>query len=837
MRRAWARKRAKGAIQSEQCAARNRICLQRAAKMTKDLRIALRQLRKSPGFALTAVLTLALGIGANAVVFSVLNAVVLRPVNVPQAQNLYMVQRFQYASQSYLDYLDLRDRNRTFESLVTFDIIGPVGVDTGGNASTAWPYLASGNYFDALGIQPYLGRFFHAADEHGMNSAPYVVLSYAYWRGHFHGDAGMVGRTVEINKHQFTIIGVAPPSFRGTELFFVPALWIPMVEQPTIQGVNELQYRGNHSEFVVGRLKPGVTAAQGAADLNGLAAWLAKTYPGDDEGVKFTLAHPGLMGDMLARPARAFMAGLMLLAGLILLAACANLGSLFAARAADRAKETALRLALGSRRGLILRQMLTEAVLVSLAGGALGLAGGVVILHVLSAWQPIPNIPINVPVNPDAGTYIVALVLALGSGLLFGMVPVRQVMRADPWQVIRTGAAGVGGLRRLTMRDVLLAVQIAICAVLVTSSLVAVRGLARSMRSNFGFDPQNVMLVSSDLHMAGYTDERMAQMQRRMLDAAEAIPGVTAVGYADNLPLSLSNGDSYVYTDSTTDYRPTNEAADAMNYNISPGYLEAANTRLLAGRNLALSDDNKAPKVALVNRKFAVKVFGSVSKAIGGHFKYWGGTRAEVVGVVEDGKYRTLTEDQQPAMFFSFLQQPESGTWLLVRSRRDPEEIAKALDQRLHGLDAGLPFTLGTWNQEMGSALFAARVATVALGVLGLLGAMLAVTGIFGMASYTVSKRLRELGIRMALGAQRKQVLRAALGRAFVLLSVGSAAGLVLGILAAKVLSYIVYQAGPKDPMVLGGVVLTMLALGLVAAWIPAQRALAVDPMILLREE
>jgi len=805
--------------------------------MTKDLRIALRQLRKSPGFALTAVLTLALGIGANAVVFSVLNAVVLRPVNVPQAQNLYMVQRFQYASQSYLDYLDLRDRNRTFESLVTFDIIGPVGVDTGGNASTAWPYLASGNYFDALGIQPYLGRFFHAADEHGMNSAPYVVLSYAYWRGHFHGDAGMVGRTVEINKHQFAIIGVAPPSFRGTELFFVPALWIPMVEQPTIQGVNELQYRGNHSEFVVGRLKPGVTAAQGAADLNGLAAWLAKTYPGDDEGVKFTLAHPGLMGDMLARPARAFMAGLMLLAGLILLAACANLGSLFAARAADRAKETALRLALGSRRGLILRQMLTEAVLVSLAGGALGLAGGVVVLHVLSAWQPIPNIPINVPVNPDAGTYIVALVLALGSGLLFGMVPVRQVMRADPWQVIRTGAAGVGGLRRLTMRDVLLAVQIAICAVLVTSSLVAVRGLARSMRSNFGFDPQNVMLVTSDLHMAGYTNERMPQMQRRMLDAAEAIPGVTAVGYADNLPLSLSNGDSYVYTDSTTDYRPTNEAADAMNYNISPGYLEAANTRLLAGRNLALSDDNKAPKVALVNREFAVKVFGSVSKAIGGHFKYWGGTRAEVVGVVEDGKYRTLTEDQQPAMFFSFLQQPESGTWLLVRSRRDPEEIAKALDQRLHGLDAGLPFTLGTWNQEMGSALFAARVATVALGVLGLLGAMLAVTGIFGMASYTVSKRLRELGIRMALGAQRKQVLRAALGRAFVLLSVGSAAGLVLGILAAKVLSYIVYQAGPKDPMVLGGVVLTMLALGLVAAWIPAQRALAVDPMILLREE
>jgi predicted permease len=805
--------------------------------MTSDLRIALRQLRKSPGFAVTAILTLALGIGANAVVFSVMNAVVLKPVNVPRAQNLYTVQRFQYPSQSYPDYLDLRDRNRSFDSLVMFSIMGPVGVDTGGNPTTAWPYLATGNYFDALEIQPHLGRFFHAADEHGANSAPYVVLSYAYWNGHFHGDAGVVGRTVQLNKHQFTIIGVAPPEFRGTELFFAPAMWIPMVEQPTVEGFNELEQRGNHSAFVVGRLKPGVTPAQASADLNTLATWLAKSYPGDDAGVTFSLARPGLVGDMLGGPARAFMAGLMLLAGLILLAACANLGSLFAARAADRAKETALRLALGSKRGMILRQMLTEAVLVSLIGGALGVAGGVLILHLLSAWQPIPDTPINVPVNPDAATYVVALLLALVSALLFGIVPVRQVIRTDPWQVIRTGAAGVAGLRRFTLRDVLLAVQIAICAVLVTSSLVAVRGLARSMKSSFGFVPQNVVLVETDLHMSGYSDERIPQMQRRMLDAAKAIPGVTAVGYADHTPLGLGGGDSYVFSDSTSDYRPTNQAADAMNYRISPGYLEAAGTTLLAGRDLSFADDAKAPKVALVNRQFAIKVFGSVNKAIGGHFKFYGGERAEVVGVVENGKYRTLTEDQQPAMFFSFQQLQSSGTWLLVRSRRDPAEISNALEHTMHGLDASLPLIVKTWNHDMGWALFAARVATVALGVLGLLGAMLAVTGIFGMASYTVSKRLRELGIRVALGARRKQVLRAALGRAFVVLSVGSSAGLALGVLATKVLSYIVYQAAPKDPLVLCGVVLTMLLLGLTAAWIPAQKALAVNPIILLREE
>jgi predicted permease len=794
-------------------------------------------LGKSPGFTLTAIATLALGIGANAVVFSVLNALVLRPVNVPQAQNLYTVQRFQYPSQSYLDYVDLRDRNRTFESLVTYKLVGSVGVDTGGNPSTAWPYLTSGNYFDALEIHPYLGRFFHASDEKGVNSAPYVVLSYAYWYSYFHGDAGVVGRMVEINKHPFTILGVAPPEFRGTELFISPALWIPIIEQPIVEGQNSLQYRGDHSPFVVGRLKPGVTATEAAADLNTLGAWLAKTYPSDDEGIKFSLARPGLIGDMLGGPARAFMTGLMLLAGLILLAACANLGSLFAARAADRAKEVALRLALGSRRWMILRQLLTEAGLVSLAGGVIGLAGGVAILHGLSAWQPFPNIPINVPVNPDMRTYLVALVLALVSGLLFGMVPVRQVMRADPWQVIRTGGSGVAGMRRFTPRDVLLVTQIAICAVLVTSSLVAVRGLARSLHSSFGFMPQNATLVECDLHMAGYSDDGLVQMQQRMLDRAAAIPGVESVGYVNQLPLSLGGSDSDVYTDSTTDFRPTNAAADAMDYNISPGYLAAAGTRLLAGRDLTVHDDSKAPTVALVNQRFALKVFGSVDKAIGGHFKFWGGMRAEIVGVVEDGEYRTMTENQQPAMFFSFQQHKGSSTWLVVRSRRTPQEIAGALERTVHGLDSGLPIVIRTWTAEMDSALFAARVATVALGILGLLGAMLAVTSVFGMASYVVSKRLRELGIRVALGAGRGQILRASLGRAFRLLAIGSVAGLLLGVLATRVLSYIVYQATPKDPLVLGGVSVTMLLLGLIAAWIPARRALAVDPLILLREE
>jgi predicted permease len=590
--------------------------------MLSDIKIALRQLVKSPGFAITAIITLALGIGANAVVFSVLNAIILRPLNVPNAGNLYMVQRAHGPSQSYPDYLDLRDRNRSFSSLIAVEIMGPAGVDTGGNPDTAWPYLTSGNYFDSLQVQPYIGRFFHASDEKGMNSAPYVVLSYDYWRTHFQSNRNVIGQPIDINKHPFTIVGVAPPGFRGTELFFAPAFWIPIVESPVLQGGDHLKYRGNHSPWVMGRLRPGVTPQQATADLNGIGAWLSKTYPGDDEGIYFTLAKPGLVGDFLGGPARAFMAGLMLLAGLILLAACANLGSLFAARAADRAKEVAMRLALGSRRVLILRQLLTEAVLVSIAGAIVGVAGGVVILHLLTAWQPIPDIPINVPVNPDFRTYAVALLLALLSGLLFGLAPVRQVMRADPWQIIRTGMAA-DGMRRFTMRDALLVVQIAICAVLVTSSLVAVRGLIRSLHSNFGFNPQNVMIADTDLKMAGYKSDDDTQAERRMLDAVSSIPGVTSAGLNDNIPLSLGGGDSYVYTDQTTDFRPTNYAADAMNYTVSPGYLAAAGTRLIAGRDFTYNDTDKAPRVAIVNRRFAIKVFGSVQKAIGGHFKYW----------------------------------------------------------------------------------------------------------------------------------------------------------------------------------------------------------------------
>jgi predicted permease len=808
--------------------------------LLQDLRFALRLLRKSPAFTAVAVVTLALGIGANAVVFSVLNALILRPLNVPHSQDLHMIEREvgkgNSPQQSYPDYPDLRDRNRSFDGLIAYTIL-PASLNITGNASSIWLYEASGNYFDVLGVQPYLGRFFHGSDEHGVNSAPYIVLSYAYWQSHFQGDAGVVGRTVQLNKYPYTILGIAPSNFRGSELFIAPDLWAPIVNQQQIEGSNSLDSRGARSLWLVGRLKAGKTPAQATAELSSIAPILARAYPNEDDGIRFHLARPGLLGDALGGPVRAFVAALMLLAGLILLAACANLGSLFAARAADRSKEVALRLALGSSRRRIVRQLLTEAFLVSLAGGALGLLGGVALLRWLSTWQPVPNIPINVAVNPDAWTYLVALLLALVSGLLFGMVPVRQVFKADPYHVIKTSAAGASAMRRLTLRDLLLAGQITVCAVLVTASLVAVRGLVRSLHSNFGFQPQGALQVSTDLNMARYSGDQVPVMQRRMLEAIAGIPGVTAAGYADRLPLNLGWSDTVVYTDSTSDYRVTNGVADAMRYQVSPGYFEAAATALLSGRTFTWHDDKNAPHVAVVNQEFARKVFGSVPKAVGGYFKIWDGARVQVVGIVEDGKYRTLAEDSQPAMFLPILQSPSSATWLVVRSNRDPQELTAALQRTLHTLDPGLPFTINTWTKALDTALFAPRAATAALGVLGGMGALLAITGIFGMAAYSVSRRLRELGIRIALGAQRKEVLQAALGRPLKLLALGSAAGLLLGILATRVLAFIVYQATPRDPLVLGGCVLAMLLLGLMATWIPAQRALSVDPLMLLREE
>jgi len=809
--------------------------------LKQDILFSLRLLRKSPGFAIAAVLTLAMGIGANSIVFGVMDALVLHPLKVPQTESLYALWRVKPSTpkESYPDYLDLRDRNQSFEDLIAYNG-SQAGLDTGQgkDASRAWTYETTGNYFDALGIQPYLGRFFHSSDEHGPNSAPYIVLGYSYWHTHFQDDPGVVGRTVRLNEYPFTIIGIAPPDFHGTLVFFFPDLFVPLVNREQLDGKNDLNVRKERWLFMVmGHLKKGVTPAQAIADVNSIGSSLEKSYPNDSANLNFTLARPFLYGNEVGGPIKAFMMGLTMLAGLILLAACTNLGILFSSRAADRSAEVALRLALGSARRRILRQLFTEALLISIVGGTVGLLISLFLLRGLNVWQPFARFPVRLAVNPGANIYVLALLLTLASGFFFGAVAVRQVLRTNPYEVIKSGATGRPG-RWITARDLLLVAQIAICAVLVTSSMVAVRGLVRSLNSKVGFEPQSVILADTDLGMAGYTPERIPAMQKRMLDATATIPGVKSVALASRPPLAGSGpSGTAVYTVTTTDLKPSNVSAYPYLYLISPEYFDAAGTSLLAGRVFSWHDDKDAPPVAVVNREFANKIFGSTTKAIGGYYKSKEGTRIQVVGVVEDGKYLSLTEDPVAAVFLPILQSPASETWLVVRAAGDPRQVAAALKNKLHDLDSGMPFFIQPWSKEMDAYQFGAHMATISLGVLGLMGAMLSVTGIFGLAAYSVSKRLRELAIRVSLGAARKDVLFEALGRALKLLILGSAAGMVLGILASRVLAFIVYQATPRDPLVLGGVILAMALLGLLGTWVPARSVLKVDPVVLLRDK
>ena len=804
--------------------------------LVRDLRYGLRQLRRSPGFALTAILTLAVGVAANVVVFGVLNALLLRPLNVAGADSLYQVvqQPDGYRSQSYPDYVDYRARNKGFRDLLAYRL-NILAFSAGTAAEKRWMYEVSGNYFDMLKVQPQLGRVLHESDEHGPNSAPYVVLSDAFWHSRFHADPQVVGTTVILNKHPFTIIGVAAQGFYGTELFIRPDFWIPMVNEEQVNGYSYLSKRFNHGLTVVGVLRPGVSPKLAVDDLNSVAHQLAKENPADDDALSARLIKPGLMGDMLGA-ARPFLSGIMLLALLVLAAACTNLAGIFAARAADRARELAIRLSIGSTRLRILRQVLTEALLVSVAAGLMGTLGAFALLGSLSRWQPFAEFPIHLTVAADSRVYAIALLLSMVSGLLPGLLPARQIWQTNAMQAMKGGAAAPILPHRLTLRDLLLCVQIALCALLVTASLVSLRGMQRSLHAPIGFVPQGAVLAGTDMHMAGYTDESALPVQRRMIEQAGRIPGVSFAGTIDESPLGSGGSSTPVWREGSADLRPSNSAMAAHYFSISPGYLQAAGTRLLAGRDFTWHDDLTKPKIVLVNQTFAQKMFGKVN-AIGRHFLGAGGSLYEVVGVVEDGKYESLTEDPTAAMFYPLAQMNAGDTTVVVRSQLTPSETAAALNQVLASVDPSLPFTLSSWPQALAFVLFPARLATAALGVMGLLAAMLAVTGVFGMAAYSVSKRLKELGIRLALGSQKRQLVRAALGRPLVLLFSGSMLGLLSGVSATSLLARVVYQATPRDPLVLIGAVVTMMLVGMIATWIPAHRALAVDPAQLLRDE
>lgn len=806
-----------------------------------DVRYALRSLRNTPAFTAVAVLTLMLAIGANVFVLGVLKAVLLPRMDVIDPDGLYQIRIGPRRSgamltTSYPAFEDFRQRNRTFSGMAGFYGYSGGTLSWRAGTTAVKGYEVTGNYFDLLGARPAIGRFFHAADEQGPHSAPYLVLSDHLWRSAFHADSGVVGTAVRLDEHPFTVIGVASARFHGTERFARPDYWIPIVNG-RVRGGDHLHSRTRNALMVIGRLEPGVTPQQATEDLNAIASRLANEYPKTDRGISVRLIRTGLYGDS-GEGIRGFLFGVTTLALLLLLAACANLASLFAARSADRGRELALRVALGSSRLRLMRQLLTEAVMVSLMGGAAGLLGGHLLLVALNRWQPpfgygAQRLAISVDV--DSGVYLAGTALALGSALLFGMVPAWRAWQGSPLQVMKSGPVDSTPRRRVALRDLLLGAQIAICTLLVTASLVAVRSTLRALHGPIGIKPQGVMMASMDFRQTGEQGDVALERAQAILEAVRSIPGVMAAGAARYTPMGGGPRDTPIYRPGTAEFVPANSALATRTYPMSPGYLEAAGTRLLAGRDVSWHDTTGTPSVAIVNETFARRMWGE-TPAIGQRF-YISERLTEVVGVAEDGKYQDLMESPQPAVYLPLPKGMGTEVVFVVRSRLQPGESAAALRRTLSGMEPNVTMTLRSWPDALGHQLVPARVATVALGVMGFMAAMLAVTGIFGMAAYTVSRRMKELGIRTALGAGKTHVLSAAVGRPAVLLGIGSAVGLLSGILTSRLLGRIVYQADPSHPAVLAGAALTMALLGIAGSAIPALRALAVDPARLMREE
>jgi predicted permease len=638
----------------------------------------------------------------------------------------------------------------------------------------------------------------------------------------------VIGTTVQLNKDSFTVVGVAPARFHGTEQFVWPDYYIPIVNY---FDAAYLQNRTGRPLTVLSRLKPGVTPEQAAENLSAIGAQLAREYPKTDTGVPLRLVRPGLYGDA-GDVIRGFLYSVTTLALLVLVAACANLASLFAARAADRSRELALRVALGAGRWRLVRQLLTEAMVLSLMGGAAGLVIARLLLRALNQWEsPYGRLAVDV----DVGVYVAALILTLISGLLFGMIPARLVWQSSPLQAMKSGPVDSTPLGRFTLRDLLLGAQIAICTLLVTASLVAVRGMVRMLHAPLGFQPQGAMLAQIDLSEIEERGDALLEKQKAMLEAVQRIPGVTTAGAVNRVPFTGGLRGVPIFPPGTTDFNLNNSVLAPYVFTMSPGYLEAAGTRLLGGRDVSWHDTKTTPYVAIVNQTFAQKMWGE-TPAIGQRF-ILRNHLMEVVGVAEDGKYYEIMESQQPVLFLPLLQTENGVAVFVVRSPRAQNEMAAALGRTISAIEPNAPITVQSWPDAIAGTLFAGRAATVALSVMGLLATMLVVTGIFGMAAYNVSRRMKELGIRVALGARTRHVMSAAVGRPILLLVLGSLVGLLSSIFASRLLGQIVYQANPRDPVVVIGAVLTMALLGIAASAIPALRALAVDPSKLLREE
>jgi predicted permease len=617
----------------------------------------------------------------------------------------------------------------------------------------------------------------------------------------------------------------APPSFPGTEVIVTSDYWVPMSMEREIEPGNDwLGSRGSQQVWVLGRLKPGVSRAQAEADLDRIARQLARAYPNDlDVKAKFYLSRPGLIGQALRGPISGFGVVLMGISGAALLLACANLAGMLLARALDRHREFSIRLALGASRLQLLRQLLTESLLLAVSGGLLGLAIAFGACRLFSSWQPGFDLPIATALHPNSRVLWFTLAVALSTTVLFGLTPALQAI------------SKAHRIRRWSMRDLLVAGQIALSLILVVSSVLVVQSLRRALSVNIGFEPNGAVAVSFDPSLQGYSEERLRRLDAELLRNAAKIPGLESIGIINNLPLRTGENNSVVSRADRPMPKPGERRA-AIVYNICPGYLRAAGTKLLMGRDVNTYDREGAPRVAIVNEALVHVLFGE-ENPLGKRMRV-GSQEVEITGVVETGKYEFLGEDPHPAVFSPIAQSGLGWTTLVARTRLPAEAATALLRKAVLDLDPELTlFNTGSLKDQLALPLFPARFAAIVLGVFGLLAMALAATGLFALMSYAVSRRTREIGIRMALGARPAQVLSTVLKRTLVLCAAGISIGTIATLAAGRTLAAVLYGISPRDPTTYAAAILLMAAVAFVASWNPAARAIHIDPARTLREQ
>lgn len=805
--------------------------------MRQDFAYALRRLRKSPGFTILGLVTLALAIGANTTVFSAINALILRPLPVQRPQDLVFFSGQKGSqNQTYPNYRDFRDRTKTLSGLIAYRVATMALSHTGSNARI-WGNEASGNYFQVLGIHPALGRFFTPAEDQKPGANPYAVISYSCWRHRFGADPAVLRKTVKLNGLDYAILGVAPKGFIGTELLFVPEIWVPMSMEAQIEPGNDwLENRHDWNIWVLGRLKPAVSRQQAQSEIDSITAQLVREYPDANDGMRVHFTKPGLLGDFFREPVVAFAGVIMGVACLVLLIACTNLASSLLARATDRRKETAIRLALGAGRFRLIRQLLTENLLLALAGGA----GGLLLAWWATGLITNAKLPVDFPFNTtmavDMRVLAFALVASVFTVLFFGLAPAMQATRTDLVPALKNESWSQR-LRRWEMRDVLVTGQIAVSVVLLIGSVLVVRSLQNALTVNVGFNPRNAASVSFDVGMQGYSESRGLDFQKRLLQKVQSLPGIESASLSNTIPLSLdvSNTSIFAYGKPVL---PRNEVANAIYYYAGPGFFHTLQTRLLEGREFNWRDAPNSPKVVVINRALANRLFPH-EDALGNRISQGPkGPWLEVVGIVEDGKYQSLNDENQPVIFWPMLQRYENTTTLLARAHLPADQLVSMLRQAVQQIDPTIPlFDVGTLESHLALPLTPARVAATALGGFGFLAVMLAGIGVYGAMAYAVARRSREIGIRIAIGATKRNVLALVMRRSAVLLGIGTLCGTAAAFAVGRFFNAVLYGVSPKDPLTYFLAIALIIGVTLLACTIPVQRALAVDPASALREE